>query len=183
MLVAAIVGCTERRIADATAPAMTEKSVADQAEAVRRGESVQIRLDHTKVVDADLLHLNDLGDKLERINLSNGDLTNLGLERISRLSHLMQLRVRSPRITDEGVVHLQRLKQLRHLHLIDVPLTDVGIALLYPLTGLDSLYLDGTHATDAALQKLKRSLPGAHLHVDGGHQRSGPPDSEPLHKH
>ena len=59
VLVAAMMGCTERRIADSTAPAMTEKSVADQADAVRRGEAVQIRLDYTKVVDADLLQLND----------------------------------------------------------------------------------------------------------------------------
>lgn len=184
-LIAAVItiaGCAGPRVED-SAPTAPEISLTEQAEAVRRGESNQIRLDRTTASDADLEHLVGLENKLQRINFSRTELTDAGLERISHMGHLMQLRLRAPHITDAGIVHLQRLKQLRHLHLIDVPLTDAGIAQLHPLVGLDSLYLDGARATDTAFGQLKKALPGAHLHVDGGHHRAGAPDSEPEHKH
>lgn len=184
LLAVADTGCGRPWPAEPTtaAPA-SEPSLADQAEAVRQGKSVLIRLDHTKVTDDDLSELDDLADKLERLNLAQADLTDTGLERISHLEHLVQLRLRSPRITDGGIAHLQQLKRLRHLHLLEVPLTGAGLALLHPLATLDSLYLDGTRATDAALVELKKALPKAHLHVDGGHHRTGAPDSDPRHQH
>jgi Leucine-rich repeat (LRR) protein len=176
-------GCSERRAADATVLPLPEASLADQAAAVRRGETVLIRLDHTNVTDDDLVLLDGLSDKLQRLNLSRTALTDEGLERICHLSRLTQLRLRGPRITATGMAHLGRLEQLRHLHLIDVPLDDAGIAELHPLTGLDSLYLDGTQATDRALSQLYKALPNVHLHVDGGHHRGVPPETDPRHEH
>jgi hypothetical protein len=143
-------------------------------QAVRDGQSNQIRLDHTRVTDGDLAQLDGLEDKLERINLSLTDITDAGLARISRFPRLEQLRLASSRIDDAGLTCLAELKHLRHLHLIDVPVTDAGLDHLHPLKSLESLYLDNIRATDEGIGRLVAALPDVHLHIDHAHHRVDP---------
>jgi hypothetical protein len=173
-LVIGCASCSRRAAVEEPRPAKGEPSFAAQAEAVRRGESEQIRLDHTLVDDEQLGALAGLEDKLRRINLSQTSITDAGLAEIGAMHRLEQLRLASGRISDEGLAALAKLKNLRHLHLIDAPITDAGVAHLAGLKELSSLYLDGTKVTDEGMAKLVEALPGVHLHFDGGHHRGDP---------
>lgn len=146
-----------------------EASFNEQAERVREGRSNLIRLDRTPVADADLAALGGLEDRLQRLNLSNTELTDEGLAQLAKFKSLVQLRVRSRRITDQGLAALVQLPVLKHLHLIDAPITDAGLQHLHGLKSLSSLYLDQTQGTAEGFAQLEKALPKAHLHVDGGH--------------
>ncbi len=148
-----------------------EPSLSDQAQRVRAGTQVEIRLEHQMVHPADLKNLEGLDGKLQRINLSNTELDNAAFKQLCQIKSLVQLRLRCPKITDDALTALTGLPNLRHLHLIDAPLTDEGLAHLRGLTQLESLYLDEAHASDAAIAELVKALPSVHLHVDGGHHR------------
>jgi hypothetical protein len=157
---------------DVAAP--PEVSFAEQAEAVRAGQSDTIRLVRAPVGDADLSALDGLEDSLRRINLSHTSISDAGLARIAGMHELIQLRLASDRVTDAGLEHLPDLTELRHLHLIDMPISDAGLAHLHGLGKLESLYLDGTRATEAGMERLVEALPGVHIHFDGGHHRADP---------
>jgi len=119
-------GCQDPSRETPPAPA-PEASFAEQAEAVRRGASDQIRVDQGRVTDEQLDALDGLQDKLRRINLSHTEVTDAGLSRIAGMRKLIQLRLASNRITDAGLECLEQLKELRHLHLIDAPIGDAGL--------------------------------------------------------
>jgi hypothetical protein len=154
---------------DAPAAAPKESSLAEQAQEVRDGRSTQLRVDATRLSDADLDTLSGLEDKLERINFGRTSISDEGIERLSHFERLEQLRLASPHVSDAGVSRLKRLKQLRHLHLIDAPITDLGLADLQAITSLESLYLDGAKVSDAGVRQFIDAMPQVHFHVDGGH--------------
>ncbi len=164
-------------VGNATAEAKrdaVEATFAAQAEAVRAGTGGTIRLDETLVTDLDIANLAGLDDKLRRINLSNTELSDASLARLSKYSLLEQLRIASPHFTDHGVAVLAELPRLRYLHLIDTPLTDCAIPHLKRLAGLSALYLDGTEITLEGKRELRDALPDTHIHFDGGHYRGDP---------
>ena len=158
-----------------------EPGIAQQVEDVRAGRTIQIRLDHTTVHDADLQPLAGLKSTPLRINFSHSDVTDQGLARLCELDGLEQLRLSSPRITDAGLEPLAALKHLRFLHLIDMPITDAGLDHLHALNGLESLYLDGTQVTDEGLARLIKALPGVHLHIDDHHHPLDPHAADHVH--
>jgi hypothetical protein len=166
-----VCACSRRHPVEPPSGNDSEPSFTQQAQAVREGQSTQIRLDRTLVTDGDLRQLEGLEDKLLRINLSRSEITDAGLLSISRMKRLEQLRLASPQVDDAGLECLTNLKHLRFLHLIDMPITDAGLDHLHVLTGLESLYLDGTRTTDEGIGRLLAALPGVHLHVDDHHHR------------
>ncbi len=147
---------------------------AQQAEAVRTGDSNTIRLDEALVTDQDLAQLEGLDDKLQRINLSHTELSDAALARLAKCTQLEQLRIASPRFTNEGLAALAEMPKLKYLHLIGAPLTDEALPNLKKLTGLSSLYLDGTEISLSGMRELSEALPDAHKHFDGGHFRDDP---------
>jgi hypothetical protein len=154
--------------------APVEPTWAEAVEAVRRGESVEIRLQRVPVEDAQLADLAGL-TKLQRLNLPHSRIDDAGLERIVReVPRLELLRLGSPAITDQGLATIAKLKNLRFLHLIDVPITDAGLKHIEPMTWLESLYLDGGQATDAGLSALIAALPELHFHRDQQHLPGDP---------
>lgn len=166
--------CRDRPANETQVAEPPEASFVEQAEDVRKGRSDQIRVDHARVTDEQLDALDGLADSLRRINLSHTDVTDVGLARITGMRKLIQLRLASDRITDAGLVSLADLADLRHLHLIDAPIGDTGLGHLHGLKNLESLYLDGTKASDDGRSRLVESLPGVHVHFDGGHHRDDP---------
>jgi hypothetical protein len=173
--------CNQQAPRDAPEPDKPEATLAEQASAVRDGQSDQIRLNHTMVTDDDLRLLDGLEDKLERINFSHSEITDEGLARLCRFPLLTQLRLASSRVDDAGLAALAELKHLRHLHLIDVPLTDAGLEHLHALKNLESLYLDHTRASDEGIGRLVQALPGVHLHIDHEHHRLDPQPADHIH--
>jgi hypothetical protein len=170
VLLLCLVAACSKPAAEVT-PTASEPSFAEQAVAVRDGQTDMIRLDHTEVRDDNLKMLAGLDDQLRRLNLSKTTVTDAGLATVCKMRRLEQLRIASKELTDAGVPELAQLEDLKHLHLIDAPLSDAGLAHLEKLTWLKSLYLDGIQASDEAIEKLIKALPDVHLHFDGGHHR------------
>jgi hypothetical protein len=175
------IGCSAAHESKNLEGGLSEPSLAEQARSVRQGRSSEIRLDRTLVGDRDLESLSGLESRLRRINFSRTEITDEGLEQLSRMEKLEQLRLSSPRITDEGLACLRRLEHVRFLHLIDIPITDAGLEHLHALKSLESLYLDGTKVTDDGIQRLVTALPRVHLHVDDHHHRLDPHGAEHTH--
>jgi hypothetical protein len=171
-LVLAATSCDEHQRSELKVGGTAEPSFIEQADAVRAGQSDQIRLDHALVGDQHVVELDGLEDQLRRINVSQSDITDAGLARIAGMANLIQLRLASEKVSDAGLVCLAELHELRHLHLIDMPISDAGLAHLHELKSLESLYLDGTRATDDGMRQLVEALPGVHVHFDGGHHRA-----------
>ncbi len=175
------VGCSGARESKGLEESLPEPNLAEQAQAVREGRSSQIRLDRTLVADRNLELLSGLESQLLRVNFSRTEITDEGLEQLSRMDKLEQLRLSSPRITDAGLACLRRLDHLRFLHLIDMPITDAGLEHLHALKSLESLYLDGTKVTDDGIERLVAALPQVHLHIDDHHHRLDPHGAEHTH--
>ena len=143
-------------------------------DAVRRGESIEIRLNTAPIEDAQLADLAGLAE-LRRINLPRSQISDRGLEQIVKeVPQLELLRLGSPQITDAGLASISQLKKLRFLHLIDVPLTDAGLKHLEQMTWLESFYLDGGNVTDTGLSSLIEALPELHFHRDQQHLPGDP---------
>ncbi len=174
------IGCS-RPASESASKHPPEPTLAEQAQAVRDGESNQLRLDHTLVRDQDLQQLDGLETKLLRINFSKTEITDAGLKTLSRMQGLEQVRLASPKISDDGLAALENLSQLRFLHLLDMPITDAALTHLYGLKKLESLYLDGTRVTDSGIEQLFKQLPDVHLHIDDHHHRLDPHGLD--HKH
>jgi hypothetical protein len=181
LLVLAPIGCSGVRDSDRREANSPEPSLAEQVQAVREGQSSQIRLDHMLVADRDLELLSGLESRLLRINFSRTEITDVGLERLSHMERLEQLRLASGRTTDAGMACLGKLEQLRFLHLIDMPITDAGLDHLHALKSLESLYLDGTRVTDAGIERLVAAMPKVHLHIDDHHHRLDPHGADHSH--
>jgi hypothetical protein len=181
MTLTALAGCDHSATGVIQPLEVSEPSFKAQAQAVRDGQSKQIRLDHRPVADSDLVELEGLEDKLMRINLSRTSITDDGLKRISRMHGLEQLRLASPRVTDAGLECLSELKQLRFLHLIGMPITDAGLDRLHSLTSLESLYLDDTQATEGGIGRLLAAMPNVHLHFGGQHHPLDPHGKDHTH--
>ena len=181
LLVLAPLGCSGVRESDNPTVNSPEPSFAEQAHAVREGRSSQIRLDRALVVDRDLELLSGLESQLLRINFSRTEITDAGLERLSHMERLEQLRLASGRTTDAGMACLGKLEHVRFLHLIDMPITDAGLDHLHALKSLESLYLDGTRVTDEGIERLVAAMPKVHLHIDDHHHRLDPHGAEHSH--
>jgi hypothetical protein len=172
-----IAACSRQPVAESD-----EISLARQVEDVRVGQSNQIRVDRTAVTDADLRQLEGLEEKLERINISQSSITDVGLARLGRFKRLEQLRLASPRASDAGLESLEQLSRLRFLHLIDAPISDAGLDRLQSLPMLESLYLDGANLTDAGIDRFIKARPQVHLHIDGGHHHTDPHADDHEHE-
>ncbi len=104
--------------------------------------------------DSDLAHLTDLVG-LERLNLTGGQITDVGLQHLKDLTNLRGLMLANTQTTDAGLALLARLKGLQHLWLVNCPITDAGLVPLQSLTGLQDLaLLMNTQITDAGLERI-----------------------------
>jgi hypothetical protein len=152
----------------------SEPTWEEAVEAVRRGDTVEIRLKGAPIDDAQLADLRGLTE-LRRLNLPNSQISDRGLEVIAKeVPQLELLRLGSPRVTDAGLATIAQLKKLRFLHLLDMPITDAGLKHLEQMTWLESFYLDGGAVTDRGLSSLIEALPELHFHRDQQHLPGDP---------
>ena len=97
--------------------------------------------------------------KIEQLLLSSAPLTDLGVDRIAKLTDLTALSLVSTKITDEGLKYLSKLPKLRKLELGKNNITDAGVEHLVKIKSLASLSLANTRVADAGLIKLSE-MPG-----------------------
>ena len=113
-----------------------------------------VRLDKTKVADADLENLKELS-QLHWLYLDDTNITDAGLAHLGGLTKLQALTLSRTRITDAGLTSLKGLTRLYSLMLIGTEVTDAGLEHLTGLTQLGSLMLQDTKVTDAGLARLE----------------------------
>lgn len=153
-------------------------------------ELIDLNLDScSNVSDSSLRHLASVAPNLQRLNLSDCaisdvgmvhvakfkqlthldlfycQITNRGLKCLSALHNLHVLSIDSRDVTDAGLMHLQNLKQLVQLDLFSSHITDRGCLYLSRLTSLESLELCGGGIGDAGCELLSRLVQLQHLNL------------------
>jgi hypothetical protein len=111
-----------------------------------------------RLTAADESPLNELTE-LRWLDLSEGNVADPDLQRITRLHGLEGLSIASTHITDAGLERLVGLTKLSTLDLRDTAVTDAGLERLARLTNLSYLFLDRTSVTTDGVAKLQRRLP------------------------
>lgn len=131
-----------------------------------------ISLRGTWVTDVDLDRLTRL-PTLRTLDLSLTDVTDAGMERLKGLSQVTDLRLAyAELITDSGVAYLKGWKNLEHLNLRGTKVNDTGLEHLKSLTHLKSLDVSFSEVTDAGLDHLT-SLAELEEIAIGGNKMSG----------
>jgi hypothetical protein len=111
----------------------------------------------TSVTDAALADLSAF-TALEGLQIEgqSAKITDSGLDRLERLTHLEVLNIAGSGVTDAGVGNLRSLKRLRWLNLDRTAVGDEGLRRLCEMKSLRWLSLNGTNITDAGLESLSR---------------------------
>jgi hypothetical protein len=142
-----------RLLADRVPPAVTPLQKA--AAKVRELEADTIDADAwPDTTDQDLADLRDLPN-LRHLRLQHTQITDAGVKRIGRLTHLVSLYVADTKISDAGLAELKDLQGLKELRLSKSAITDAGLVHLHPLSSLEALNLDKSNITDAGLRHLQ----------------------------
>jgi len=97
---------------------------------------------------------NAVTGKVEQLLLMNAPLTNLGADRISKLTDLQVLNLVNTKISDEGLAYVSALTNLTKLQLSRNNITDAGIQYLKGLAKLEKLDLSYTRVADDGLMQL-----------------------------
>jgi hypothetical protein len=145
-----------------------------------RSESFSVRFRGPRIDDKALGLIADLyGDRINRCELANTAVTEVGLWHLKKMTRLRHLHIRNygprarrgdpvppPTITDAGMVHLKELTQLWTLILDGVPITDAGLEAIEDLPALKSLYLHRTKVQGTGLAQLKSFSQLSVLYLD-----------------
>jgi acetyl esterase/lipase len=107
----------------------------------------------SRIRDEDLDALRAV-DRLEILNLSSTQVSDFGLQRLTRLTRIRWLYLKGTRISETGLKALESLQSLTILDVAETAIGDAGLTQIACLTGLSGLDLTGTRVTDAGLPSL-----------------------------
>jgi hypothetical protein len=102
-------------------------------------------------------------DDVLTINLSNSQITDTGMARLSGLTNLRELYLFDTDVTDAGLAYVQRLTNLEAIDLADTKVTDHGLEFLKSLRRLRTVHLNRTPVTDAGVADLRLRLPDVYV--------------------
>src|SRR5437016_6492091 len=115
---------------------------------------IAVSLRNTRATDVELSMLKSLTG-LRSLDVAYTSITNAGVERLTSLRSLQELRLRGCQVTDDGMVGLEGLTILQILDLGLTAITDKGLEHLKAVKSLRSLQLTKTRVTDAGLMHLQ----------------------------
>lgn len=108
------------------------------------------------------------------LNLPQARPTAVGLNELSRLPKLRQLRIAGRQIDDAAIEALSHWPDLSSLHLIQPGITEKALETLAAMDELASLYIDECPLPDDAWTKLFKARPNLHVHIDQAHHDMDP---------
>lgn len=153
-------GCSDRyRLAD---PEPAEATLAEQIQAVRQGESREIRLELAAA--GDLAPVHDLPG-LKRLILERATVTDAGIAALQDLPALEEVRIFGGHIGDAALEHLCSFASIQRLNLPETEITDQGLAALSRLPQLVQLRLGSRHVTDAGMDEVAKLAHLRFLHL------------------
>ncbi len=126
----------------------------------------RIDLSETNVSDDDLGDLTQL-DGLRHLSLRRTNISGKALVHVGGLTGLEELDLASTKVTDEDLPRLDGLKQLRVLSLRYTRITDQGLSIVANFRQLTRLSLGSTKITDAGLRQLEELPQLRALTLDG----------------
>ena len=92
---------------------------------------------------------------VRRVDLSNSQVTDAGLEYLRGLPQLTELNLSGTQVSDAGLEYLKGLRYLERLYLNGTRVSDVGLEYLKRLPELKCLGLGDTRVSDGGLKNLK----------------------------
>lgn len=120
-----------------------------------------------KGADSLILLLEPIKKQLVWLRLDDSDVSDQGMNTISKLSGLTRLSLTNTKVTDEGVAKLTGLKELQTLNLVNTPVTENGVLQLKSLDQLRAIYLYKSGVDKSKWQDLKSAFPKAVLDSGG----------------
>lgn len=117
-----------------------------------------LSLSFSAVTDKELEEIGKLS-KLSALTVSNSPgLTDTGLAHLKPLS-LRSLHILNSQISDDGLEHLSKMTSLNSLMLGSNKISDKGLAHLSGLKVLTMLFLQNTQVSNEGIEKLRKDLP------------------------
>lgn len=132
---------------------------------------VNVKNYNSKLIDL----LQNLGNHLIRLRLSNQPVSDSDIKKISELKNITRLNLEKTNITDLALTYFKDLPNLEQINLYGTDITDNGLLALVNCAQLKSIFLWQTKVTPKGVEELKKSLP--HLQVELGGFQFVKPDS------
>lgn len=122
----------------------------------------RLDLSETQITDAGLAQLKGL-TSLDHLYLVNTLVSDAGLEHLKGLTKLEWLSLISTRVSNAGLANLSELSNLRVLYLYETQITDAGLVHLRELTRLELLNLEHTKVSEDGVKELQAALPDCQI--------------------
>lgn len=149
-----------------SAAQVSEMPLGNQIAAVERGASATIHVTALPVGGREVAELVQLkGLQIMQLDHLDNAVGDEDCQAITRLSALVQLRIRGGSVGDAGVAHLAALRNLRILNLPQSRVTDRGLRLLANAPRLSQLRLGSPQITDDGLKSLANFPALKQLHL------------------
>ena len=103
------------------------------------------------------------GLKLERLHLSDTQVSDAGLEHLGGVAELWLLDLHNTRITDAGLKYVKQIAGLERLYLGSTSISDAVLKHLKKRTQLEMLDLTGTKVSEAGVHDLQKTLPNTEI--------------------
>jgi hypothetical protein len=129
------------------------------------GEVAGVQLWGAPATDDDLRLLANLPE-LERLNLTDTQITDAGLVHLKLCPRLTFLSLEDTAVTDQGLSKLMALQDLEGLSLNGTKITDAGLDQLAGLPNLNQVWLRKTAITNAGYRKLQSAAPQIVIEAD-----------------
>ncbi len=130
-------------------------------------------LRHLNISSSDLFdeHLLVIGqiETLELLDLDSTEISNKGLQQLSHLKKLRELRLKdNPQLTDSCIEFLSNIEHLESLHIGNTSISTIGLRTLLDKKKMKSIILDFEFENRVAeLKKLTQKYPNLEITIKG----------------
>ena len=127
---------------------------------------VYVQFGDSKFSDEELQQLLPLSSNISWLDIGESQITNDGMNHLSKFRNLERLHLDNTSITDEGIEKLVFLNNLTYLNLYGTDISDLSLESISQMKSLKSLYLWNTKVTKKGVAQLREQLPD--LNIESG---------------
>ena len=124
----------------------------DASDIVERAEATELRRSSGEVVPR--VHRDDEGN-VDRLMLTDMELTSEELAQLGQLSHLRALVLFGTDVVDDDLIALRECDRLEYLNLVGTEVTDRCIDTILEMKSLQAVCLGDVRVTPAGIERLK----------------------------
>tara|TARA_A100001015_G_scaffold71405_2_gene79107 strand:- start:1975 stop:3327 length:1353 start_codon:yes stop_codon:yes gene_type:complete len=116
-----------------------------------------------KISVNDLKSLDQIGEHIAWLNLSDCQLTDDMLSHFSKFTNLTRLRIQKNRLTDKGIKFLNDLENINELNLYGTRITDASLEVFSQMKGLKKIFLWNTRVSANGIKSFKSLNPAIEI--------------------